>query len=122
MPRILIIDDDKPMRSMLRQTLERAGYQVQEAANGMEGIKSYRDQPPDLVITDLVMPEKEGIETIVELRKENPPPRIIAISGGGRISAGDYLHIATKLGVQHTLAKPFSRDEILETVRKVIGS
>ena len=84
MSRILIIDDDKQMREMLKQTLERAGYAVIEAQNGLEGVAVYREQHVDVVITDLIMPGKDGMETIIELKREFPDVRIIAVSGGSR--------------------------------------
>jgi CheY-like chemotaxis protein len=86
MKRILIIDDDGQFLAMLRQMLERNGYRIVEVANGEEGIKLYRENPTDLIITDLIIPEKEGIESIIELRQDFPDVKIIAISGGGRIN------------------------------------
>ena len=87
---ILIIDDDDQIRRVLRKTLERDGYDVADAPNGKEGIRLYRENPADLVITDIIMPEKEGIETIRELRRDFPEVKIIAISGGGRIGPDSY--------------------------------
>src|SRR5688572_234064 len=84
MQRILVIDDDEQVRALLYEILDRAGFKVVEATNGVEGLKLYRAQPADLVITDLIMPEKEGVETILELRREFPDVRVVAISGGGR--------------------------------------
>ena len=121
MSRILIIDDDERIRWLLRRTLECAGHEVEVACNGIDGMKLARAWLADLVITDLVMPEKEGIETIMELRRENAGTPIIAISGGGHASAEEYLHVAKKLGARHTLAKPFSREEILEAVRSALS-
>jgi len=120
MPLILIIDDDNQLRGMLRQTLELAGYDVLDAPNGKEGIKLYRQDPADLVITDLIMPEKEGIETIMDLKRDFSDVKIIAISGGGRIDAEEYLHMAEKLGAQRTLTKPFELKELLEAVRELL--
>jgi DNA-binding response OmpR family regulator len=120
--RVLIIDDDEQVRAFLFEILERAGFAVVEAANGMEGLKLYRSQPTDLVITDLIMPEKEGVETIVELRREFPNARVIAISGGGRSGTKDYLAIAAKLGARRTVAKPFSRQELLDAVRDTLAA
>jgi CheY-like chemotaxis protein len=116
MKRILIIDDDEQMRALLSDILEHAGYGVTEASNGKEGLERFQADPADLVITDLIMPEKEGVETILELRRQRPEARIIAISGGGRGGACDYLSIAARLGVRRTVAKPFTRHEILEAV------
>jgi DNA-binding NtrC family response regulator len=121
MARILIIDDDVHILRMLRQTLERKGYEVIEASNGKEGIRLYREEPADLIITDLIMPEKEGIETIKELRRDFPQLKIIAISGGGRIGAEAYLPMAKKLGAMRTFIKPIAREELLEAVRELLN-
>jgi len=121
MARILIIDDEEQMRGMLRQMLERAGYEVIDAADGKEGMKLFRREPADLIITDLLMPEKEGLETIMELRREFPGTKIIAISGGGREGILDFLPAARKLGACATLAKPFERQEMLDAVAKALG-
>lgn len=122
MQRVLIIDDDEQFRALLYEILDRAGFEVVEAGNGVDGLKLYRQQPADLVITDLIMPEKEGVETIMELRDEFPEARIIAISGGERIGGRDYLPIAARLGARRTLAKPFSRQEILTAVRETLAA
>lgn len=121
MSRILIIDDDEQIRSLLRQMLERAGHQIIDAGNGVEGMQIFRAETPDLVITDLIMPEKEGIETLTELRREFPTVPVIAMSGGGRLGTRDYLPIAKQLGARRTIAKPFSRDEMLEAVKSVLA-
>lgn len=121
MPRILVIDDDEQLRTLLGEILSRAGFEVVEARHGAEGLNLYRARPTDLVITDLIMPEKEGVETIVELRREFPTARIIAMSGGGRQTASDYLRIASQLGARRTISKPFSRQEILDAVRETLA-
>src|SRR5690349_14924753 len=121
MSRILIIDDDEQIRSLLRQMLERAGHEIIDASNGVEGMHIFRAENPDLVITDLIMPEKEGIETLTELRREFPTVPVIAMSGGGRLGTRDYLPIAKQLGARRTIAKPFSRDEMLEAVKSVLA-
>ena len=118
MQRILVIDDDEQMRALLRDILERAGYEVTEAQHGLEGLKLFRARPADLVVTDLIMPEKEGVKTILELRAEYPEVPIIAVSGGGRNGPRDYLEIAARLGVRRTVAKPFTRQEILAAVQQ----
>lgn len=120
MARILVIDDDDRVLAVLHQTLEREGYDVVRASDGKEGVKLYREQPTDLIITDIVMPEKEGIETIMELKQDFPEARIIAISGGGRISAEEYLLLAEKLGAARTLPKPIERQDLLRTVRELL--
>jgi len=120
MARILIIDDDAQLLAMLRQTLEREGYEVVEASDGKAGLKRYHENPTDLIITDLIMPEKEGIETITELRRAFPDVKIIAISGGGQVDPGQYLSIAKSFGVQYTFAKPVERNELLKAVRDLL--
>lgn len=121
MARILIIDDDDQVRKMLRLTLNAAGFDVVEAQDGKIAMKLFhQDLTVDLVITDLIMPEKEGIETIIELRRDFPKVPIIAISGGGRIDPNDYLLLAKKLGAQITLEKPFSRKDIINAVNELI--
>ncbi len=122
MKRILVIDDDEQFRPMLRRMLQCAGYEVVAAANGMEGIRLIRREPADLVITDIFMPEKEGLETIRELHQEFPQLKIIAISGGSdQTQEFSALPYAGKLGATGTLAKPFRRDELLKLVRDVLG-
>lgn len=121
MSRILVIEDDAIVRELLQDILAHAGYEVVGARDGKEGIRLYRNEPADLVITDLIMPEKEGIETIMELRRDFPHLKSIAISGGGHISPSTYLEIAKQFGVQRTFAKPFLPDEILEAVRELVG-
>jgi DNA-binding response OmpR family regulator len=118
--RVLIIDDDEQLRALLHEILERAGFAVVEAANGAEGLRLFRSDPADVVITDLIMPDKEGVETILELRREFPEARVIAISGGGRNGNANYLPIAARLGARRTVAKPFSRQEILDAVRETL--
>ncbi len=122
MKRILVIDDDDQLRQMIRQILERSHYDVLDAPNGKEGIAIYRRDNPDLVITDIFMPEKEGLETIRELRREYPEVKIIAISGGSPKTEGfSSLQFAIGFGALKTLAKPFSRDQLLQLVRELLG-
>ena len=121
MKRILVIDDDIQVRQMLKQILERAGYEVADAPDGKEGIELYRQTPTDLIITDIIMPEKEGIETILELRREFPDVKIIAISGGGRFDPDVYLDAAGKFGVARTFRKPVDRKELLDAIQELLG-
>src|ERR1700687_5518075 len=118
MATILLVDDDDQLRTMLSDALTRAGYQVQEASDGQQAINLYSSHPTDLVITDLVMPGKEGLEMIVEFKRLYPKGKIIAISGAG--SVGGYLKMAKAFGAQRVLAKPFSEEEILEAVSEVL--
>jgi DNA-binding NtrC family response regulator len=120
MARILIIDDEPQIRSMLRLMLERVGYEVMEAADGMEGIRQYRDNPADVIITDLIMPNKDGIGMIIELKKEFPQIKIIAMSGGGVNRPEGYLDGAKKLGASRTLTKPIDRDEMMSAVKETL--
>jgi DNA-binding response OmpR family regulator len=120
MPRILVIDDDTQIREMLTQFLEKAGYEILAAPNGLAALKLQQAQPADLIITDLIMPEKEGLETIREFRRNFPMVRIIAISGGGMIGPDEYLSIAKKLGAYKTFSKPLELRELLEAVRELL--
>ncbi len=122
MPRILLADDDHQVRNMLKLTLERQGYEVVEAEDGVQAVRLYRPDSIDLVITDIVMPEKEGIETIMEIRSINPMVKIIAISGGGRINPEDYLNWARRFGVSCTFTKPVNREQLLETINELMGT
>ena len=122
MARILIIDDEPNMRAMLRRMLHQAGHQVSEAGNGAEGIDSYERDSPDLVITDILMPKKEGIETIIELHRADPDLPIIAISGGGRSGGTNFLSSAEKLGARHALWKPFRGNQFLSAVSESISA
>jgi CheY-like chemotaxis protein len=119
-PRILIIDDEDQTRRMLHQVLQRAGYEVIEAGDGVEGIQRYREAPTDLIITDILMPEKEGLETIMDLKREFPHVKIIAMSGGGRTGNLNFLEVARRLGAQRTLEKPFGLQEILKAVQELL--
>ena len=116
MAQILVIDDDDQFRVMLKQMLTRNGYEVLEAPNGHEGLKLYREKKPELVITDIIMPEKEGIELIIELKREYPEVKVIAMSGGGRVKPDSYLDTAKILGAIRTFQKPFSMKDLLKTV------
>ena len=122
MARILIIDDDDQFRTMLKTMLEKAGYNdIEEAANGSIGMKLFRQHPFDLVITDIIMPDKEGIEMITELTRDYPRIKIIAMSGGGRIGFQGYLEIAKHLGASRTLAKPFQQSDLIAAVQELLN-
>lgn len=116
---ILIVDDDLPFVTVLAAALRRAGYTVTTAANGLEGLRILEERSHDIVITDIVMPEKEGIETIIEIRRTCPACKIIAMSGGGRIGADDYLQLAKKLGANATINKPFAGPELVRLLETV---
>ena len=121
MPRILLVDDDELLRGALHQILVRAGYDVHDASNGKVAVREYRRQRCDVVITDIVMPDEEGLGTIKELRRVDPNVKIIAISGGGLGKAGDYLGIAQMLGAMRTLAKPFLPEALLAMIAEVLA-
>ena len=121
MARILVADDDIVIRQVLKQHLEEAGYDVLVAQNGEEALKLSQGTSVDLLITDIIMPKKEGLETITEFRRHFPSVKIIAMSGGGTGEADVYLDIAKRLGAQKIFAKPFDLRELLEGVRKLIG-
>ena len=119
-PVILLIDDEKPFRNVLKQVLSTAGYEVVEAANGAEGIDRFYDNPADLIITDIIMPEKEGIETIIELKKVYPEIKLIVMSGGGWYGTDIDFDMAKKLGAR-TLDKPFALRELLDAVAELLN-
>ena len=118
MPQILLIDDDPTLRRALRIALEKSGHHVAEAANGREGLAAFSAHPADLIVTDIIMPDVEGIETIRRLRGQSKRVPIIAISGGGRGSAEDYLLFAKALGATQVFEKPFD----IDTLRAAVAS
>lgn len=120
MARILVVDDDDLIRKLVVRTLERAGYEVVASADGRQAARQYREQHADLIITDLFMPEKEGMEVIMELRRTDPDVKIIAISGAGSLGPTGYLEVARMIGASKTLAKPFGREELLNAVRQLL--
>ena len=121
MRKILIIDDDEQMRNLLCRAMEYAGFEVEAAADGRKGLRLFEENSYDLVITDLIMPEQEGMETITFLHKNNPEVRIIAISGGGRIGPETYLPAALELGADRAFAKPFPIDELINAVKELLN-
>jgi YesN/AraC family two-component response regulator len=121
MSRILIIDDEASIRKMLKKLLETEGYDILEANNGNQGIKLFIEHRPDLVITDLVMPEKEGIELIREIKKINPNAQIIAISGGGITYPKLYLDLAGKFGAARTFSKPVDNAILISTIKEILS-
>lgn len=119
MATILVIDDDASMCTLLQEALTLAGHEVDVAPHGNAGLALFRQQPRDLVITDLIMPEKEGIETIMELRRDFPDVRIIAMSGGGRWDAEGYLKIAMGAGAQRVVRKPIDLADLKRIVQQL---
>lgn len=118
--RILIIEDDAEVRELLKTLLTRAGHEISVASDGIEGIHAFRTDPADLIITDLVMPGKEGLETIVDLLREFPDLKIIAISGGGLDGQSNYLNAARLCGATMTFRKPFKNQEIIDAVNGLL--
>jgi len=115
--KVLVIDDDPVARHTIRAILEDEGYSVTCAEDGRLGLAAFRRDRPDVVVTDLIMPEKEGIETIMELRAIWPDGLIVAVSGGGRTGKKDFLRIAGGLGASAVLAKPFELADLLACIR-----
>ncbi len=117
MAQILVVDDNDDIREMLRQLLERAGHDVSDTHNADEALQSYRDKPADLLIVDLLMPDKQGMTSIPEFLREFPDVKIIAISGAGR----EFLAIVKKLGAQRAYTKPLELDELMQGVQELLG-
>lgn len=120
MARILVVDDDEILNDMITQLLQTAGHDVQGAPNGKCGMELFNAKPFDLVITDIVMPEKEGIKTIFDIRKLNKTVPIIAISGIGCLGSKLYLPLAKQCGANYTIEKPFDNTQFLEVVKRCI--
>ena len=118
---VLLIEDMRTERTIIKRWLEMLGCEVIEAANGVEGLDLYYGNDPDLVVTDIVMPEKEGIELMIELRKESPGIKIFAISGAGVKEPGEFLGLASHLGALRTFAKPIDKIEFCEAVMEVMS-
>jgi two-component system, chemotaxis family, chemotaxis protein CheY len=121
MAKILIIEDDAIVRLTIMKLLEEAGHLVLWAVNGLQGMAVFRGWQPDLVITDIIMPDQEGIQTITDMRAAKPDAKIIAISGGGRIGNTDFLQIARQLGAMDVVAKPFDPDFLLAVVENCLS-
>ena len=120
MARVLVVDDDQVLRCALRVVLEAAGYNVMEAANGDAGLRLYRERGADLVLVDIFMPERDGLEVIRALRAAVPQPKMIAMSGGGRTGHLDILVAAAAFGAARTLRKPFEARALLAAIRDVL--
>lgn len=120
-PSILVIDDDKAVLQTIRYMLEDHRFTVAFAHDGLEGLRVFRQLKPDLVVTDIIMPEQDGIGTIMTMHRERPATGIIAMSGGGRVGNSDFLSIAQKLGAHTTLAKPFEDMDLLSAIEAVLA-
>jgi len=122
MARILVIDDEELARFTMREILEAAGHTVDEAEDGDVGISKFEANPTDVIVTDIIMPKKEGVQTIIELKRDHPEVKIIAVSGGGRTRNMDFLKLAEEFGADKILAKPFADDDLLAAVKEVLLS
>lgn len=120
MANILVIDDDDSIRFSLKMALEDANHQVDTSPDGEAGMALFAATAPDLVITDIFMPEKEGLETIDEIKRIRPETKIIAISGGGHMDPNDYLNIARRIGADCTLTKPFDIQVLVDAVNELL--
>jgi DNA-binding response OmpR family regulator len=119
---ILVVDDEPSVCQLLQKTLELVGYHVVCATGGRTASRLMRQQPFDLVITDVLMPDQDGLELIRELRHNNPSVRIVAMSGGGLIKPQVYLESAKGLGAGVLLQKPFNRDQLLAAINRVLAA
>ena len=120
MKRILIIEDDKRLRVALAENLQNYGFEVSEAENGLDGINKHKEQIADLIVMDIIMPEKEGIETIREIKRDYPSVKIIAISGGGVLGPDHYLNVALAIGADKAIKKPFRTEKLVETINELL--
>lgn len=120
MARILILDDDPDVLHLLTTVLRQAGHQVEAGRDGRVGMRQFERSRPDLVITDIVMPERDGMELIVKMRQLEPGLPIVAISGNAATDQGDYLHVAGRLGANRTLSKPFRPSELVDAVDELL--
>lgn len=120
MAKILVIDDDELICNMISAVLRRDGHEVDTAINGTDGVAMAKADAPEIVITDILMPEKEGVETIMELQANNPYIKIIAISGGGRVRNMTFLEMAKKVGARHILEKPFRPAALMDAINDLL--
>jgi YesN/AraC family two-component response regulator len=119
MSKILLVDDDDSLRRMLHITLQQLGHTVIEARNGKDAVMLQSRESFDVMLTDIVMPEKEGLETILEFRRKFPEVAVIAMSGGGRMPPAHYLSMAKMLGARAVLTKPFSTEDLAAALKSV---
>jgi CheY-like chemotaxis protein len=122
MPGVLIVEDDKELREMLKMSLQRRGFLVLEADNGKDAITHFKPLITDLVVTDLIMPEEDGLKVVIKLRELKPSIRIIAISGGGKVGPGSYLNLAKALGADAIYSKPFSINDLIVKIEQLLDN
>ena len=120
MPGVLIVEDEKELREMLKLSLIRRKFTVFEAVNGKEAIINFKPSVTDLIVTDLIMPEEDGLKVIIKLRELKPTIKIIAISGGGKAGPGSYLNLAKALGANAIYSKPFSINELICKIEELL--
>lgn len=120
--RVLLIDDEQMVRKIVRKMLERSGHEVTEAENGRLGLEQLKTDRFDLVITDIIMPEMEGVETLMTVREQYPDVKVIAMSGGGRTGNIDFLGAAEKLGASAILHKPFTLGSLTAAIETTFGA
>jgi len=120
MPRVLIIEDETELREMIKTSLIRRKYTVMEAVNGKDALTHFKPSMTDLVVTDLIMPEEDGLKVIMKLKEIKPSLRIIAISGGGKAGPGGYLNLAKALGANAVLSKPFSINDLISKIEELL--
>ncbi len=122
MPRILVIEDDMELREMIKTSLIRRKYTVLEAINGKDALTHFKPSMTDLVVTDLIMPEEDGLKVIMKMKELKPSLKIIAISGGGKAGPGGYLNLAKALGAHAVLSKPFSLNDLVFKIEELLVS
>jgi DNA-binding response OmpR family regulator len=122
MPGVLIVEDDKELREMLKLSLLRRNFTVLEAENGKAAITHFKPLITDLVVTDLIMPEEDGLKVVIKLRELKPSIKIIAISGGGKVGPGSYLNLAKALGADAIYSKPFSINELIAKIEQLLDN
>jgi CheY-like chemotaxis protein len=120
MPGVLIVEDDKELREMLKLSLLRRNFTVFEAENGKSAITHFKPLITDLVVTDLIMPEEDGLKVVIKLRELKPSIKIIAISGGGKVGPGSYLNLAKALGADAIYSKPFSINDLITKIEQLL--
>lgn len=122
MAHILVAEDDDNLRRGLVEVVTAMGHRVTDAINGTQGLSCQRSDPAELVITDIIMPEKDGLALITEIRRDYPAAKIIAISGGGLVPGKDYLRIARGMGAERVIEKPFALRDLITAIEELIGT
>jgi DNA-binding response OmpR family regulator len=122
MPGVLIVEDDRELREMLKMSLQRRGFTVLEAENGKDALSRFKPLVTDLVVTDLIMPEEDGLKVVIKVRELKPSIKIIAISGGGKVGPGSYLNLAKALGADAIFPKPFSINDLVAKIEQLLDN